>query len=139
MEVVAADAQASLAHAALRPLDDPIDALARLASEAGAWKDALAGRVNALLAIRYQADGPGTEQLRAEVALYERAMDRTARLCETLAKLNLGERAQALDERVAAQFEAVLRAVLADPELGLTPAQTRVAPGVVDRHLAVVG
>lgn len=139
MEVVAADAQAALAHAALRPLDDPIDALARLASEAAAWKDALAGRVNALLAIRYESSGPGTEQLRAEVALYERAMDRTARLCETLAKLNLGERAQALDERVAAQFEAVLRAVLADPELGLTPAQARVAPVVVDRHLAVVG
>lgn len=83
-----ADARAVLAHEGVTGVADPVEALARLASEADAFRGALARRVNALEQVRYM-DDRGSEQLRGEVALYERAIDRTARLVESLAKLDL--------------------------------------------------
>src|SRR5215212_12050348 len=80
-----ADADRALAHEAVDRLPDPWEALGRLAVEANAMKEALGARVNALEgALRYTAPGAGTEQLRAEVALYERAMDRSAKFADLL-------------------------------------------------------
>src|SRR3712207_320594 len=59
-----------LARLEAEPCENPLTALAKLAGEVWAWKDALAAKVNELAAVRYRADGAGTEQLRAEVAIF---------------------------------------------------------------------
>lgn len=133
---VAAQADAVLAFRAERALENPLDGLARLATEVTAFKDALAARVNALTSIRYE-DMKSAEQLRSEVALYERAMDRTARLLETMVKLDFEKRMVSLNEAQGELVAQVIRAVLADLEL--TPSQTERVPEVVPRHLRLLG
>ncbi len=81
-----ADAASVLAHHGLAPVGDPVDELGRLASSALAMTEALAERVNALQDIRYDGEGPAGEQLRAEVQLYERFLDRSGRFLDVLAK-----------------------------------------------------
>jgi hypothetical protein len=111
-ERVTADAAAILAHEGVDPLADPVEALARLASEAQAFKLALAARVNDLSSVRFMASGAGTEQLRSEVALYERALDRTARFLEMLAKLGYEDRRTRVLERDADAVEALCRGLV---------------------------
>lgn len=71
---------------ATAPLTDPLGELARLTAEAIGFKDAIAARVNALTEVRYSATGAGTEQIRGEVQLLERAMDRAAKFADLLAR-----------------------------------------------------
>lgn len=80
------DAQAALGYTMDGTVEDPLAAMEGLAAMAIAMTAALAARVNALTHIRYDAVGPGTEQLRAEVALLERSMDRTAKMLELVVK-----------------------------------------------------
>lgn len=54
------------------PVADLLAELSRLAGQVLAWGDQIAELVNGLGEIRYTATGAGTEQLRAEVALFER-------------------------------------------------------------------
>lgn len=117
VQVVEADAAKLLAHEGLRQVTDPVGALAKLATEAWAMKDALAARVNALDSIRYEGSGAGGEQLRAEVALYERALDRSGKFLEVLAKLGYEERRVRVEEEQAAMVARVLAEAL--DELGL--------------------
>jgi len=78
--------------------DNPLEALSKLADESLAMKEALAARVNSLKQVRYSAHGSGTEQLRAEVVLYERALDRTARFLDMLARSGFEERRVKISE-----------------------------------------
>jgi hypothetical protein len=132
---VKAEAQAVLAHEGLVGVDDPIELLTRLAAEITAFKDALAARVNALTDIRYQ--GAAGEQLRAEVQLYERALDRALKVCEVLAKLDLEGKRQAAAERYGAEIAALLQAIFV--ELALSEQQWERVPVVVSHHLEHVG
>lgn len=102
------EARKGLARLDAEPVSDPFTALSELAGQAVAWKDQLAAKVNELTTIRYEAMGAGTEQLRAEVALFERALDRCASVLGLIAKLNIDERMARINER---QAEAVIRAV----------------------------
>lgn len=81
-----ADARAALGYTLDGKVADPLAAMEGLAAMAIAMTESLAARVNALNSIRYDAIGPGTEQLRSEVALLERSMDRTARMLELVQK-----------------------------------------------------
>ncbi|MFF0862342.1 hypothetical protein ACFYUV_11360 [Nonomuraea sp. NPDC003560] len=99
------------------PLEDPVGALLRLASEIAAFKEFVAGRVAELRANDWRfTDHKGAEQLRAELALYERALDRTARVLVEINRLGLEERALRNAERVTArqgeQIADVIRAIL---------------------------
>lgn len=133
---VQADAAAILASEGVGIVGDPFDALEHLAAEVLAVKQAAAARVNALgEQIRYRS-GQGAEQLRSEVALYERSLDRATKILETLAKLGLDERRVEVQERLAEQVTAVLRAVLDD--LDLSPTQQAAAPVIVGRHLVAL-
>jgi len=105
------------AGVSLEAVADPVQLLRELASEAVALKEFFQSRLEALEELRYQA-GAG-EQLRAEVALYERALDRAERFAHDLAKLNLGERRVQLDEAKVVLIAAVLQRVLEAPELAL--------------------
>lgn len=132
-EAVRADAAALLAAEGVGLVGDPYEALRGIAAEVLALKMAAARRVNALgEEIRF-VSFQGAEQLRSEVALYERAVDRAAKILETLAKLGLDERrvrvSEAIGERVADAIESIL------DELGLSADQRAVAPAVVSRHL----
>lgn len=123
-----------LANLDVTPVGDPFEQLSLLAGQVVAWKDALAGKVNELTQLRYEAMGAGTEQLRAEVALFERALDRCASVLGTIAKLNIDDRLARISER---QAEAVIRAVdaaIAAVGRGASPAEAR---SVAARELRV--
>jgi hypothetical protein len=121
-----------LARLNLPPVDDPLTELARVAAEVVAWKDAMGVKVSALTSLRYEA-GQG-EQLRSEVALWERALDRCERFLGVMARLNI-------DERLTAISEAQAIAVIAALDAGLdaarvTPDQRRAALAAVQDHFA---
>ena len=89
------------------PVDNPLAALALLAGQVLAFKDAVGELVNRLDEIRYQ-DAKGGEQLRSEVAMYERALDRSTQVLVAMARLKLDERLVAVSEATA---DMLVRAV----------------------------
>ena len=60
-EKVESQIRDAIAFEAREGVEDPLEQLALLASEALAMKEALAGRINALKTIRYSAHGSGTD------------------------------------------------------------------------------
>lgn len=123
-----------LAFTSYEGVCDPLEALALLADESLAFKEALASRVNDLAGqIRYKASGAGTEQLRAEVALYERAMDRTGRLLDALARSGFEERRTQLAEQQGLLVVEALRRIF--DRLALTEEQRALVPTVVPEEL----
>jgi len=122
-----------LARLNLPPVEDPLTELARVAAEVVAWKDAIGAKVNELTELRYKA-GEGGEQLRSEVALWERALDRCERFLTAMARLNIDERLARISE---AQAAAVIAAIaVACDVLRVTPEQRRLAIEAVRDHLA---
>lgn len=108
LRVLEAELADELAQLDVAPVEDPFERLRLLAGQAVAWQERIATRVNALTELRYEASGAGTEQLRSEIALYERAMDRCAVVLGMIAKLNIDERLARISER---QSDIVVRAV----------------------------
>jgi hypothetical protein len=102
------------------PGNDPMGVLSWMAGEAVAWKNLMAGLVEGLAQWRYQSVG-GFEQLRAEVALFERAMDRCVHVLATMARLELDERLVAVTEREAELVLVALVAGLEETGVPLTP------------------
>jgi hypothetical protein len=91
-------------------VDNPLTALAEVSAEVTEVKDLFAAKARALVKAgdsRYMSD-VGTEQLRSEVALYERALDRCVATLATIAKLNIDERLAKVSE---AQIDLVDRAL----------------------------
>ena len=107
----------------IRPLEDPLGALNDLAAEALAWKTAVSELVADLKAdIRYRSKSG--EQLRAEVALFERALDRAAKILVDIGRLDIDSRLASISQEQALRLELVLITVLAkfgvsgrDPEV----------------------
>ena len=79
------------------PASNPLLALQALAGRALAMEAAIGETVNRLGAIRYDTE-TGGEQLRAEVAVMERAMDRCGKLLVDIARLNIDERLVKIEE-----------------------------------------
>jgi hypothetical protein len=128
VEKVEGEVKNALAFESLEGVTDPLQALSRLADEAMAMKEALAVRVNSLKQLRYSASGSGAEQTRAELTLYERALDRTARFLDLLVKSGFEEKRIALDAARAAVLIQVLDRIF--DRLELSDAQ-RVLIGTV--------
>lgn len=124
-------ATAELAKLDVLPVSDPLSALAAVAGQAVAWKDAMAKRVNLLTSLRYGTEGG--EQLRAEVALWERALDRCEKFLVSMARLNIDDRLAKISEHQAELIETALKAALAEMGLDLDE-QDRAARSVA-RHL----
>lgn len=128
---VEAQARQALAQLDVPPVKDPLSELAKIAGQVVAWKDMLAGQVNELTSLRYSTEGG--EQLRAEVALWERAMDRCEKFLTAMARLNIDERLAQIEEK---QSDLILFAVTAAlKELGLGEEQQNEAVRNVARHL----
>ncbi|MFI1535569.1 hypothetical protein [Streptomyces anandii] len=114
------------------PVDNPLTALSELAGQVVAWKDALAERVNELQRIRF-TDDKGAEQLRSEVALYERAMDRCVNVLGTIGRLRIDERLAAINEQQATTVIGAIEAALT--HAGVTGQAAAAAKAVAARHL----
>jgi hypothetical protein len=104
-------ARAELARLDLPPVDDPLSELARITGQVIGWKDQIAAKVNELTSLRYEGEGSG-EQLRAEVALWERALDRCERFLTAMARLNIDERLASISEARAEVIISVFAAAL---------------------------
>lgn len=117
------------------PFGDPIEALQRLIGRAMSWEAAIGERVNELTALRF-TDDHGAEQMRAEVAVLERAMDRCGKLLVDIAKLNLEERLARVTELQAQMAMDALHAALR--EMGLSAEQQKDARTRMARHLRAV-
>ncbi|MFC9631409.1 hypothetical protein ACFTY8_19460 [Streptomyces mirabilis] len=117
---------------AAKPVTDPAGELQRVAGEIVAMKDAAARIVQGLSSMRY-VGATGAEQLRAEVAVYERALDRAAKVLAEMVKLGLEARQMNLAEAEGALIARAIREILGDLEL--TPEQQARVPEVVPRRL----
>lgn len=93
------------------PVTNPLEGLQRLAGRVAAAEEVIGEKVNEIRGWRYESEGGG-EQLRAEVALLERSMDRLGRFLVELAKLNIEEKLAGIREKTAAMLERALDAAL---------------------------
>jgi hypothetical protein len=131
-----AEARRVLATLDVEPVADPLAALSRLAGQVVAWQEAISRIVNDLGdRIRYEG-ASGAEQLRAEIALYERAMDRTGQTLTAIARLDIDERLARVTERQAEHVIDAINAVLG--HLGITGEEAVEARKVAARHLHAV-
>ncbi len=132
-----AKAAASLAQVGVTPIGDPLAEFAALAAEARALQGELAAQVAEMGRITGE-NHLGDRVLTPEFTAYNAAMDRCGRFLADWVRLGIDERITALHERQAELVARVLRAVIADPELGLTETQRDAAPAVARRHLELV-
>jgi len=107
------------------------DELLSVAGAAREWRLILQDRVAALAKLDQYGDH--SREVAVDVALFERAMDRSAKVAELVARLNLDERRQALDERVAGQLVTCVALILDDLEI--TPEQRERAAQVVPARM----
>lgn len=101
------------------------------------------GGVAALVGNTYDAASNGEvyatgEAIRGLAQLEATERDRCATFAAKAIAAGLAERQVRLAEKHGALIADVLRAVLGDPELGLTTEQRKKAPGVARRHLGLV-
>jgi hypothetical protein len=127
-------AMASLADAPpLQSINDVYDELLAVAGVAVAWRKLLQRRVSKLKRLGSKPTAFMGTQLEADVMLFERALDRSAKIGESLVRLDLEGRKQALDERVAGQLVACVQLILGD--LNLTDEQRMVAELMVPKRM----
>jgi hypothetical protein len=124
-------ARAFLSRNGYGMVDDPVEELAAIAGEAIAMKNFFRSQIEEL---RYSAQAG--EQLRAEVALYERALDRCMKALEVMAKLNISERRTKIAEAQAVLMTEAIKNIL--NRLDLTPAQRLIAGSVVPEELRAI-
>jgi hypothetical protein len=119
-QAIQQSAEATISHMGLEPVEDPLAELGKLASASKAMMEALGARVNSLqdLSEYSKLEAP---TIRAEVQMYERALDRTHRLLDSLIKAGYTERQVSIAEQEALLVSGVIRRVLSS--LGLSPAQ----------------
>lgn len=113
-------ANSVLAQEGLETITDPLTELSRLATGSKALMEALGARVNSLDALEH-FDAKNSPAIKAEVQMYERALDRTARLLESLVRAGYTERQIQIQESEAVMVAGVLKRTIA--ALGLTPEQ----------------
>jgi len=129
------DVRERIGRMTIIPVDDPLTEMAKLAGEAIAWKDVIAERVSFLNDIRYDGEKSG-EQVRGEVIVFERALDRCNSVLTNMAKLNIDERLARVSEKQAEFVANALTAAL--NEMGFTLDQQREAKALVANQLRLV-
>lgn len=116
------------------PIEDPLTALASLAGHVTAWMEFLAGRIGDLERLAYS--GETGEQIKGEIILFERALDRCNTVLATMGRLNIDERLARVSEKQVQLVGDAITAALAD--LGLNAEQQREARLGVVRHLRLI-
>lgn len=125
---IEAYADSVLAHEGIDAIQDPLGELSRLASGSKKLMEALGARVNSLDQLEH-FDAKNSPAIKAEVLMYERALDRTARLLESLVKAGYAERQIQIQESEAMIVAGVIKRTIA--ALGLTPEQQQHAQVVL--------
>lgn len=82
-------ARQALDEVGIREIDNPLAELKALTAEVVAWKDVVANHVAALEDRFRTSDEKGSDKARAEVELYERALDRSGKFLEMWARLGI--------------------------------------------------
>ena len=113
-------------------ISNPLEELASLVSEVLIYKDYCAEQV-AKLRGDHRYEGRSGEQLRAEVALYERSLDRAGKLLIEWSRLNIDERLMRIEEAKAATIIEVIRRSLASADL--TDSQRKIAEATAIKEL----
>lgn len=117
------------------PVADPLTALSQLAGHVSAWMEFLAGRIGALESLSYDSGFAG-EQIRGEIQLWERALDRCNAVFGTAARLNIDERLARISER---QADLVLKAIDVALDAAEVPSARRTdAKRAAARHLRAI-
>ena len=117
------------------PVDDPAAELRRIAALALTWMEACGQAIADLKNFRF-LDAKGAEQLRSEIPMFERSMDRAATLLAAIAKLGLDEREVAVSEAKAQMLLRALEAGLA--ENGITGPVAAAVKQATGRHLRLI-
>jgi hypothetical protein len=95
------EARRLLGQLGVSAVDNPLEALRDQAAEILAWQSVCKAMLGGLDQVRYKAAGSG-EQLRAEVGMWERALDRSAKVLEALVRLGIEDRLVRLADKQAA-------------------------------------
>jgi len=101
------------------PVEDPLRALKILAGECLAWKDRVSGFLDRLDDVEYTSDVIGS-QVRAQVVVFERALDRCEHVLTSLARLKIDERLARIEQDKA---DMVIRAMEAALKAAQVPAE----------------
>lgn len=117
-----------LAQEGIETIEDPLTELSKLTSGSKALMEALGARVNSLQELEH-FDAKNSPAIKAEVLMYERAMDRTARLLEALVKAGYAERQIRIQESEALMVAGVIKRTIA--ALGLTAEQQQMAQTIL--------
>lgn len=134
-ELLKRDADKILGKLDIIPIDDPLTELSKLAGEVTAWKDIIAKRVAFLKDVSYEGEKTG-EQIKGEVIVFERALDRCNTVLVGMARLNIDERLARISEMQAQLVADALAAVLG--EMGMDLGQQREAKTRVAEKLRLV-
>jgi hypothetical protein len=128
-EVLKRDVDKILGKLDITPIDDPLTELSKLAGEVTAWKNIIAERVAFLKDVSYEGEKTG-EQIKGEVIVFERALDRCNTVLVGMARLNIDDRLARISEMQAQLVADALAAVLGEMGMDLgaqREAKTRVA------------
>lgn len=117
------------------PVQDPFVELRRIGAIALTWMEACQEAITDLKNFRF-LDAKGAEQLRSEIPMFERSMDRAANLLASIAKLGLDEREVAVSEAKATMLLRALEAGLA--ENGITGPKAAAVKQATGRHLKLI-
>ncbi len=110
---------------------DPYSELMSCAGEIRAWKNVLRGKVAELKSFGYM--GKAGEQIRADVALYERSLTEYSRVLRDISRLNLDARLVGIRQQTADMVErAIDQALVAS---GLPLEQRAKARKTIREHL----
>jgi hypothetical protein len=129
-----AEAQRFLNKQGIPDIDDPLDELMRLASEATAYREVYRSMMDQLLMadeVRYEHRAG--EQLRAEIALWERSAERCLKIYETITRLGIAERQTRIREAELILIAEGIREILR--RLELSPEQRKLSIRVVPEVL----
>lgn len=116
-----------------QPITDPIATLCSIAGRAVKFMELIGDQVDTLTQLRIA--GEKANEIRAEIALYERSMGRAATVVESLIRMGIAERLAKVEEEQTAAIVKFIDGVLTD--LGHNPRAPEVA-GVVARRLELV-
>jgi hypothetical protein len=100
-----------LARLDVEPVTNAFEQLALVAGQAVAWKNSMAAKVNELIELRRE-DVAGAEQLRSEILLWERALDRCVATLTAMVKLNIEDKLAGIRQRTLDMLERALDAAL---------------------------
>lgn len=121
----------------LVPVDDPLRELQMLAAEVTRIKTILADKVEELSGWSY-SDLTQTEQVRAVVMAYERALDRCNTVLSGMVRLGIEERLARVSQAQAAILIRVVEAVLESREMALPQDKRQLGRAIVAREVEAV-